>query len=273
MKTNFKVTDTQYKVFKFPAGEIQVQITETLVNVGSDVTIVGSVTNSDHIMELLQLNEALSAEGYENIHLIMPYCAYSRQDRRCNIGESLSLKVFTNLINSCKFKTVTTYDNHSDVATALLDNCTNVPVHSILYGEPLLNLRQYDYFISPDAGANKKVFECSKMFNVQMLRADKVRDTRTGKILETQIFADNRHLDNTKLLIIDDICDGGRTFIELAKAIKKVSKLTEIHLFVTHGFFSKGVEPLVEAGISRIITTDSVRDTECPNLDIVELEH
>ena len=249
--------------------------------------ITGSILSSDHIIELLQLVETLRYTlPTTKLRLIMPYCAFSRQDRRCNRGESFSLKVFTSLINSCKFESVTTYDNHSDVSTALLNNCRNVPVADILYktvqdnfcnivGYPPYGYdfsdHDYDFYISPDAGANKKVLGCSKQFQVPMIRADKSRDLLTGNITHTEVFTTAEQLNNKTVLIIDDICAGGRTFIELAKALKRIQPNVIIHIYVTHGFFEYGLDELTKAGISKFITTDSVCTLEDSSLTIIKI--
>ena len=255
MKPNFKLSTSSYSVMQFPSGEIQVTL-DTAPHAARiyPVTITGSILSSDHVMELLLLVEAINYHwNTSNINLVMPYCAYSRQDRRCNQGESFSLKVFTNLINSCNFTKVTTFDNHSDVSTALINNCYNVPVHQLL---PDVSI--YDYFVSPDAGANKKVFNCSKLFHIPMIRADKIRDVSNGKILDTQVFATADQLKDKTVLIIDDIGQGGRTFEELSKAIKAIEPSCNIHLYVTHGFFNAGFNKLKETGINKLFTTTSV---------------
>lgn len=261
MSPNFILSSGSYRVWQFPSGEIGVQLGNK-VTLSPELTIKGSITSSYHLMELLQLVEAIrSCWRIHTLHLVMPYCAYSRQDRRCNPGESFSLKVFANLINSCNFASVTTCDNHSDVSTALIDNCTNLSVFEILYNR-FNEICEYDYLISPDAGANKKVQYLAVNNHVPMIRADKIRDVESGEIVETKIFTTSDQLDNTTVLIVDDICQGGRTFEELAKAIKAISPTCTIHLYVTHGFFSHklGLYELREAGISRFITTDSVFD-------------
>ena len=263
MNPNFEINGATYKVFKFPSGEVQVRLT-AFNHPYSNLTVKGSILSSDHIMELFQLVSILNRLGIKtsDMKLIMPYCAYSRQDRVCNPGEALSMQVFAKMINSLGFGSIETHDNHSDVATALLDNCTNISV------ERIINFvdAKYDYLISPDAGANKKVLKCSQKFQIPMLRADKVRDTKTGEIKETKIYADKRQLKSNKtVLIIDDICAGGRTFKELTKAIKDLSPECEVHLFVTHGFFNNSVEvidSLIESGISKIFTTTSVYNLE-----------
>ena len=253
MNPAFTLKGEDYKVFKFPTGEIQVTLMKYYPK-RTQTTITGSVLSSDNLMELLQLNDALIRAGYKEIHLIMPYCAYSRQDRVCNYGESFSLKVFTQLINSCNFASVTTWDNHSDVSTALLDRCTNIHVKDLI--EPVSN-NEYDYLVSPDAGANKKVFDLSKRMKIPMIRADKIRDTSTGAIIDTQVYTTKEQIEGKRLLIVDDICAGGRTFKELAQKLKSIANCN-IDLYVTHGFFNNSVDvidSLVDSGISDIHTT------------------
>jgi len=62
-------------------------------------------------------------------------------------------------------------------------------------------------------------------------------------------------------MIVDDICDGGATFILLAKELYAAGA-KEVNLFVTHGIFSKGLIPLYEAGIKRIFTQDGEASEE-----------
>ena len=269
MTPNFILSLGQYSIMKFPSGELQVKLNlVSLANLNNDLLITGSILSSDNLIELCQLVDALrfhiNTSRYSLV-LSMPYCAYSRQDRICNPGESFSLKTFANIINSLGFEQVFCYDNHSDVATALINNCTNIPVTSLVDDIPHI----YDYLISPDAGANKKTQSLCKAWSTPMLRADKLRDTSTGSILETIIYATPVQLDNSTVLIVDDICDGGRTFTELAKAIHSISPTCTVHLYVTHGFFSKGLQPLVDSGISHIFTSDSVCSISHPNLTVL----
>jgi len=86
----------------------------------------------------------------------------------------------------------------------------------------------------------------------------KVRDIKTGKILRTEIPTLDQHAD-LKYVIIDDICDGGRTFIELAKAIKGSRPSAKVYLVVTHGIFSAGFKELSQY-FEGIYTTNSYRE-------------
>ena len=67
-----------------------------------------------------------------------------------------------------------------------------------------------------------------------------------------------------EFLITDDICDGGATFISLVEELKQAfpevfaTRKVNINLFVTHGIFRNGTNDLYDAGVTRIITTNSI---------------
>ena len=65
------------------------------------------------------------------------------------------------------------------------------------------------------------------------------------------------------VLIADDLCDAGGTFIGSAAALREAGARS-VSLYVTHDLFSKGVEYLLSQGIERIWTTSSQGDAEPP---------
>lgn len=237
---NFKITsggqDVDFGVFRFSDGAIQVKVTAECL---SHVEITAHIRTSDDIMTLLMLTDALRREFNPTISLVLPYVPYARQDRVCSRGEALSLKVFCDLINSQKYYSVRIADPHSDVTGALLDNLWIFPqdyfVREASYKYPSL---AHSILVAPDAGALKKINACAKVLGTTYIRADKTRDPSTGEITGTQVIGDV--YQHKSYLILDDICDGGRTFIELAKELRKQGAL-EVNLFVTHGIFSKGL--------------------------------
>lgn len=223
----------------FPAGERGVRI-ENLdgLNVFS---IYCHFTGSDDIIDLLQTVEAIRGHNPDaKINLEIPYFPYARQDRRMNAGEPHSMKVIANLINSCKFEVVEVWDPHSDVVEALVNNVKIIPQQT-LFGSSVA-LDKVDVLLSPDGGALKKIFKVAKLApNAEVVCAQKVRDTKTGDIVGVWV-PDMDKLAGKRVWVVDDICDGGRTFIELAKAIDVVP--ASLNLYVTHGIFSKGKDEL-----------------------------
>ena len=95
--------------------------------------------------------------------------------------------------------------------------------------------------MAPDAGARKRVQALAKKLGVADVRyAEKVRDPQTGRITETRVPDD---IPAQPVLVVDDICDGGRTFLELAAALRDKTD-QPLYLYVTHGLFSKGFAEL-----------------------------
>jgi ribose-phosphate pyrophosphokinase len=117
--------------------------------------------------------------------------------------------------------------------------------------------------VSPDGGALKKIYDVAAEFQItDLVTAIKHRDIKTGKITHTEVpLKPLEHEYDKKFVIVDDICDGGRTFIELAKAIKERTHDSKIYLVVTHGIFSAGLLELSKY-FEKIYTTNSVKEIE-----------
>ncbi len=94
----------------------------------------------------------------------------------------------------------------------------------------------------------------SQALNLEFVRADKVRNPENGQIFGTEVFYDD--FEGKPVLIVDDICDGGYTFLKLAEKLKEKNAGMVI-LYVTHGIFSKGLDELCQV-VNNIITTDSL---------------
>lgn len=236
--SNIYIDDVPVEVFKFPGGELQVK-----VNPNSSCYIEAFLYSSDDIMTLLLTVDAIRRMGCYIKKLIIPYFPYARQDRVCNSGESLAIKIMADLINNLNIPQVNIIDPHSNVTPALLNNCVTYDIVDLFIQSnkkstliPSKNIT----FVSPDAGAEKKVTALAATFKAPLITASKIRNTLTGEITGTKVHEDVTGKD---LYVIDDICDGGRTFIELAKVLKEKSA-DKLYLYTTHGIFSKGLDEL-----------------------------
>ncbi len=259
--------------FIFPGGEINVKIDSSnlkyLYEKAEYQTIIAKIQSSLEVMQLVMLVDALRRFDSTPIRLFLPYVPYGRQDRVCNNGEAFSLKAFAGVINSLNFSKVIVCDPHSEVIGAVFDNVTVISQKQIInkfqaFIEKVIV--SSSVFISPDAGSNKKTSEIAKYFNHNsFVRADKLRDLSTGEIKETIVYA-TETIKGADVFIVDDICDGGRTFIELAKVLKR-KDVNTVNLYVTHGIFSKGTKVLFENGIDAIYTTNSFFEIVPSNVD------
>src|SRR5262249_30575283 len=154
---------------------------------------------------------------------VLPYVPYARQDRVCNPGEALGIRVFTDQLNAQHYESVEIWDPHSDVTTALIRNVS--VVHQCHFVKRVVDKLDKDglLLVAPDKGALRKAEICSKLTGVPLIHAEKVRDPKTTEIIALNLSIPKEEFFSSKkdLLIIDDICDGGRTFIELSKELKR----------------------------------------------------
>lgn len=232
-------TELNLEVFKFPGGEVHFKLDMEELLQGpllSEWKIVTDLHDSDELMLLLLLADHLGGVPKE---LQLLYTPYARQDRETSICEPFSLRTCAKLINQCNFNKVTLYDPHSDVTPALINRCEVGNMD-----KPFWIIKKNDIIVSPDAGAMKKNEKLCVQYKKPHVLATKNRDLLTGEITQTKVHTDI-DLKGKRLLIIDDICDGGRTFIELAKVLKKYEP-KEINLYVTVGIFSKGFDVVKE---------------------------
>jgi len=232
--------------FVFPGGESQVTVPANLrdqADAASAFRIHALLKSANDVMQLLMLTDALRRlNPGVPVHLDMPYVPYARQDRVCNPGEALGAAVFCKLINDQQYATVTVVEPHSDVTPALLQRLRVVDAAAFLKNALAAPaFAKGVTLMAPDAGARKRVQALAKTLGVADVRyAEKVRDTQTGRITETRVPDD---IPDQPVLVVDDICDGGRTFLELAAALSDKTR-QPLYLYVTHGIFSKGLAEL-----------------------------
>lgn len=195
--------------------------------------------------------------------LVFPHVLGGRQDRQNPTGDCLfTLKSIAKMINDRNFDKVIVLDPHSYVTPALIERCAvwdlDVAMnnYTILQGR-LLFTETYDAVISPDAGGVHRAEAVARALRVPVVYATKHRDVATGRLSE---FSIPPLKDGGKYLVVDDICDGGGTFMGLAEHIAKVNAIADIEtkrdLWVTHGIFSKGVNDLLNH-YDEIHTTNS----------------
>jgi ribose-phosphate pyrophosphokinase len=113
----------------------------------------------------------------------------------------------------------------------------------------------YAGVIAPDKGAHDRASRAARVMGVPVYTAGKTRDFETGKL--TGFHMEDELPAEGKFLIVDDICDGGGTFIGLAQAIGL--PYDRLDLWVTHGIFSKmsALQTMLDETFGVVHTTNS----------------
>lgn len=264
---NSEKSDIAYKVSQFPDGQQTVDLVEwNKLNTYTYGVKVTSRLNSFKDLELIicAVQAIRNLSPNREIALYVPYFVGARSDRKFAQGGVNYLKqVICPIINSLNLNAVVVLDPHSDVLEACLNNYEKLDNHLLAkyaLADIDTNMDVSELcLVSPDAGAYKKIFDVAKKFGIEnVITATKVRDMKTGNILRTEIPTLDQHKE-LKYVIIDDICDGGRTFTELAKAIKGSRPTAKVYLVVTHGIFSAGFDDLSKL-FEGIYCTNSYRE-------------
>lgn len=252
--------------FNFPAGEAHTKREEQREFEPTEIAILQPDATSLHD-DLFQLAmwSSLLLETDVKIKrvLVLPYAPGARADR----GNPFGARIYAEFLGGLMLDQTILFDPHSPVIVKELNYFmggeTTVVDSTELFDQVTMRavLNQYTGIIAPDAGAVKRATAMAKLANLPVFTATKHRDEATGKLSNFSIEG----LDpNGTYLIVDDICDGGGTFLGLAEA----SGLSwgQLDLYVSHGVFSKNALLNLAEKFEYIYTTNSYAPSR--NLDI-----
>jgi ribose-phosphate pyrophosphokinase len=260
---NFKpITEKEieFECFIFSGGEPHIKIKTPLDNIGVSISHRLNSFN-DFGLLCMAVDAVQRMNGTLNI-LYLPYFPGARQDRVMITGEPLSVKVYSDIINHFGFNRVILLDPHSEVTPALIRNCYIVTNHTFIQ-KVIQHIGHEIILISPDAGALKKIYKVSEFLGgLPVVECSKSRNVKSGKLSGFKVHQDD--LKNKDCLIVDDICDGGGTFIGLAEELKK-KNAGRLYLAVSHGIFSKGFTEL-EKSFELFFSTNSIKEMNHPKL-------
>lgn len=250
---------------QFSGGEVHVNVNH-LPNTCKHYFLKTKLGDGNDIMQMLCYAEALRKRFPKaTASVLIPYMPYGRQDRACAEGDSHSLYVFASTVLSFLDKmcyTIYTLDMHSQAGIDTINSymmhteLVNIEQHKIIKEKciDVSNLLSKGVIlVSPDKGATEKTKKVASLYGNNIVQGHKKRNPTTGQLSGFGIDTDN--LNGKDVLIVDDICDGGGTFIGLAEEMRKANA-GSIGLFVTHGIFSKGFD-IFEGIIDNIYTTNS----------------
>lgn len=242
---------------------LKCEIPETIKKSVLDFNFFGAGTKSYHIvwcydndseLFLLQciVDEIRDIEPTAIISLKIPYIPNARQDRRVS-NRFFTLKSFCKIINNMNFEYVSVLDPHSDVSTALLDR--------VKQEVPLIEAYQFkvDAIMYPDAGAAKKYSNriySEEANNTQLTIIGNKKRNSEGRIESYELFGFPEDKEIKSVLIVDDICSYGGTFIAAAKELKNRG-VEHIYLLVSHceeNIFKGQLFDYVD----QVYTTDSI---------------
>lgn len=238
----------------FPDKTSQVwHIPEIFLKIGGNVRISWYFEQEAEFIWLAQL---VNLFDYYSMSpsLYIPYLPYGRQDKEIDNDSTFALRTFKRLLSFLDFKEIITEDRHSELHSDYYIGWDKSKISKAITSVVLE--KNIDSLLYPDKGALSKYVKIMENLHIPYTSFNKNRDAATGRLVIDPIPDEYRHhYVDKKILIVDDICDGGATFIEASNMLYEVGA-EEVHLYVSHGLFTKGQQVLFDAGIKSITTLE-----------------
>ena len=275
-----RVSGEIVKINKFPDGTPRINL--DVENIKEDeydgrpcILIDWFYKNNDEMFYLMLIKKHLERHLTNvDYYLFMPYIPNARMDRVKNDDEVFTLKYFCDFINSLNFSRVYVLDAHSDVSTALLNNCKNDNPRDYIK-DAIRQISDDIVLYFPDAGAAKRY---SDLFpEIMYCYGEKKRDWKSGKILGLDIRSNGIDLNGKTVLMIDDIIAYGGSLFYSANALKEAG-VDKIYAYATHTENSildreKGtlIKSLENNTVERLFTTNSLFSGKHDKITVLEV--
>lgn len=250
-----KLNGEQVPITVFPDGTHQVwKLTDSqieYVKTSKEIEVLWEFENQAEVFDIMQLLDLLVDRPYYDRNQLLvlncPYLPYARQDKDISNSSCFALTSLTSLLLT-SFQIVRVVDVHN---LSFFDDCNMFSIENTFPIEvinSIVSKENVDLIVFPDEGAMKR-YHGFVPSGINFISAQKNRDQLTGAILGITIDSETVNKASS-VLVWDDICDGGGTFIGLASHIK----VPKLMLYVSHGIFSKGTACLFSAGYNKLFT-------------------
>jgi len=258
--------------FTFPDGQPHIKVERF------NEYVTCRITNGDDLVKVCLLLDTYCKAG-KPIDLMVLYTMGERMDRQISEFEPCTSDVVSMILQNWSAQrnvNITILSPHSSAILAAVGRVDrqrhDIEAESTFYDMSIKNFLRFvgksaqeiEYrtpdvtIVMPDKGALKRIKDTPVMRwwpTANIVVIDKTRELHTGKItgMELSSGKPTRHC-----IILDDLCDGGATFVSAAKILRENGAKT-VGLSVVKGIFSKGT---VLEGIDFIATTNAYKDFE-----------
>lgn len=247
----------------FANGELKIRIAEEVE--GQKCIVVQSFSRpcNEHIVEFLLITDALYRLGADKILAVIPWMAYSPQDKVFRKGEPLSAKVIGSIVSGSLVDRIFTFDIHNESIAGFFSKPLEHLSGDMLFVKYIsknINLKNA-VIVSPDFGAIKRSRIFANTLDLDHLIIDKTRDRKNGKVSIVGISGSVKGKD---CFIFDDFISTGQTAIIIAEKLKQWGA-GKVIFSATHHFNVDGVsKKLQESKIDEVLISDTI---DTVNLD------
>lgn len=241
----------------FADGESKIKVR----NVEKDYCVIVQSTyppTDRHLLQALMMIKKCSENAAE-VCAVVPYMAYSRQDKAFLDGEVVSMALVAQLIETVGTKRLITVDIHSPASLSYFTiDAQNISAVGLLARYAADRIKpNVTIVVSPDMGGAKRAAEFAKVLGTDTIALTKSRDKDTG-----EVFIEEKELNcnvvDRDLILLDDTISTGESIVEACRFLKRYNP-NKIYAMCTHAIMiGDAVRRVKAAGIEEIISTNSI---------------
>jgi len=249
------------EVKTFPDGEKYVRV----LGDGKEAVVVQSMfrPQNEHLVELLLLGDALREKGFKHLKAVVPYLAYSRQDRVSKEGEPISVRAIMRAI-SLYYDELYVFDLHNPKTLEYFPGkALNVSPAKVIANYFKDKLGE-GAVLAPDRGALERAKTVANILGLEFSYFEKKRISPT----EVQMRPVEVDVKEKNVLIVDDIISTGGTMIKAANILKGMGA-SRVFVVATHGVFAEGAIERVSKAVDELAVTNSI-PTPVSKISLVE---
>ena len=251
----YEVAKVGYRVF--PDGESYVRVEDDLKGEVAIVVQSCPPPQDKRVIELLQLIDASLRAGASKVIAVVPYFAYSRQDKVFLPHEALTSRIIARVVEAVGASSLITVNVHSELVLSYFERIKALSVNAFPeIADYLASLGLRDPLVlSPDKKRYPDAQRVAELIAGEAAFLEKKRDLETGEVTtEEKALA----IEGRDVVIVDDIISTGGTIVNAAKIISKGSPKRIIAACVHGLYVANALEKLAAAGVGEIISTDTV---------------
>jgi ribose-phosphate pyrophosphokinase len=224
---------------------------------GEDVAIIQTTSppQDTRLIQLLLLSEGVKDVGARSITAVVPYLAYSRQDKRFMSGEVVSVISVLKIIRAMGVDKLITVNVHSPKVLSGIMEIDNLSAITLL-AEHMKEMGLENAFsLAPDVGAMDIVRESASVLDGGFGWLEKVRDRVTGKITIKERAFDVKGKD---AIVFDDMISTGGTTSSAVRILKKQGARSVYAACVHPLMVGNAKDKITNSGADGIVCTDTV---------------
>src|SRR5215211_748327 len=249
---------SRVELMEFPNGELYARYLESVR--GADMFIVQSLCDpvNENLMQLLIMIDAAKRASAKRIVAVIPWYAYSRQDRKTKPREPITARLIANMIQIAGADRVMTMDLHVGQIEGFfsfpVDHLTAMHTFVDHFTDQGFRDAEDAVVVAPDTGEVKVAKRLADHLRLPWAIVNKIR-RQPGQSEVTHVIGD---LEGRRAIMIDDIIDTGGTTVGAAESILDCGA-TEVYAAATHPVFSgPAYERLAESPIKEVVVTDTL---------------